>query len=101
MPKVRKPVDNMTQRAEEQVDIEDVAKPSAEAIEAFASQADKTRAELKAETLDPTAPHNYKSVNVPMNEYIFTRLDSACKKEQRSKKEFIRMAIEKAVKEGL
>ena len=94
MPKIRKPSDNITQRTEPQIDIDS-------AVEAFAANADKTKTELNSIKNSPDAPHNYKSINLPLNKYYFELLDKAAKKERRSKLELLRMAIEKVSIEGL
>lgn len=61
-------------------------------IEKFASSADgNTSQSLKP--LDKDAPRNFKSINVPLNEYENAVLENLCKQQNRSKLNMIRHAI--------
>jgi len=58
-------------------------------IDRFVEQADKTN----SEELNPKAPHNYKSIAIPFNEYEFHQLELVCEKTGRSKNSLIRFLI--------
>ncbi len=49
--------------------------------------------ELETKKLDPDAARTFKPVSLPLNEYEFTLLEKAAKKEGRSQKNFLRQAL--------
>jgi hypothetical protein len=73
--------------------------PTAEEVEAFASGAD-THTIKSLPTLDPDANRDFKAIRVPFNEYEFNKLMEGAKLTGRSKLNFIRWAILKAVEEA-
>lgn len=57
--------------------------------EAFINAVDN----LESKSLNPDASHNYKQISLPMNEYVYKLLEEASKKEGRSQKNFLRLAL--------
>lgn len=49
--------------------------------------------ESQTKKLDPNAARTFKPVSLPLNEYEFTLLEKAAKKEGRSQKNFLRIAM--------
>ena len=76
MPKVRKPAAT--------------AAPTTDQIEAFAAGAE---AAPTTQTLDPSAPRNFKALKLGLNEYEYQMLEAASRKTGRSKLNFIRHAV--------
>jgi hypothetical protein len=58
-------------------------------IEAFAAKADGA----PPRNLDPEAPHSYKKINVPFNEFEFQQLENAARESGRSKLNYLRWAM--------
>lgn len=73
--------------------------PTAEAVEAFAAGAD-TNIIKAIPTLDPEANRDFKAIRVPFNEYEYKKLMEGAKLTGRSKLNFIRWAILKAVEDA-
>ena len=70
--------------------------PSMDAqIDAFADAADSGG----IADMDPEAKRTYKSINVPFNQYEYSKLEAIAKKEKRSKLYMIREAIIKLADE--
>lgn len=76
--------------------------PSAEEVERFAAGADTHGGPaIKAlPTIDPDANRDFKAIRVPFNEYEYNKLLEGSKLTGRSKLNFIRWAILKAVEEA-
>lgn len=77
MPKVRKPATNKS--------------PTLDQIEAFAAGAEA--APQVEQTIDPTAPRNFKALKLGLNEYEYQVLEESSRKAGRSKLNFIRHAM--------
>ena len=78
--------------------------PTTEQIEAFAAGAEpKTErtapAVKKEQTLDPTAPRNFKALKLGLNEHEYLILEEASRRAGRSKLNFIRHAMLTMAKE--
>jgi hypothetical protein len=65
-------------------------------VDAFAAGADGGQLE---DANDPNAKHNFKSINLPMNEYEYRKLEIIASKTGRTKLSAIRWAIAKAADE--
>lgn len=83
MPKVRKPVTNKS--------------PTPDQVEAFAAGAEA--APQVEQTVDPTAPRNFKALKLGLNEYEYQILEDASRRAGRSKLNFIRHAMLTMAKE--
>ena len=77
MPKVRKPAVTKS--------------PTHDQVEAFAAGAEA--APQVEQTVDPTAPRNFKALKLGLNEYEYQILEEASRKAGRSKLNFIRHAM--------
>ena len=77
MPKVRKPVTNKS--------------PTPDQVEAFAAGAESVQ--QVEQTVDPTAPRNFKALKLGLNEYEYQILENASRSAGRSKLNFIRHAM--------
>jgi len=66
-------------------------------IERFASGADGA----PTQNLEPSAPRNYKKINVPFNEYEFHKLEEAAARAGRSKLNYLRWAMLEQTKRDL
>ena len=84
MPKVRKPAANKS--------------PTPDEIEAFAAGAEAAP-EIE-QTIDPTAPRNFKALKLGLNEYEYQILEDASRRAGRSKLNFIRHAMLTMAKEA-
>lgn len=73
--------------------------PTPEQVEAFALGADSLDEQSKKEELDPSAIRDFKAIRVPFNEYEYKRLEEGSRKTGRTKLNFLRYAMLKAVKE--
>jgi len=65
-------------------------------LDIFINNADGGHTEVQHES---TSKVTFKSINLPLNEYIYSALELGSKKTERSKIGFIRNAILKAVEE--
>ena len=83
MPKVRKPAVTKS--------------PTPDQVEAFAAGAETTTPVVQ--TVDPTAPRNFKALKLGLNEYEYQILEEASLKAGRSKLNFIRHAMLTMAKE--
>jgi len=75
--------------------------PTAEQVEAFASQAEggATTIQAKAPELDQNAIRDYKAMRVPFNQHEYEQLEIGSRLAGRSKLNFIRYAMLKLAKE--
>ena len=85
MPKVRKPAVTKT--------------PTPEQVEAFAAGAESETETPVIQSVDPTAPRNFKALKLGLNEYEYKILEEASRKAGRSKLNFIRHAMLSMAKE--
>ena len=83
MPKVRKTAVTKT--------------PTPEQVEAFAAGAESETPVIQS--VDPTAPRNFKALKLGLNEYEYQILEEASRKAGRSKLNFIRHAMLTMAKE--
>lgn len=89
----------MVKRREPPVTASTRREPTPQEVEAFAAGADPN-AIRPLPTLDPDANRDFKAIRVPFNEHEFNKLIEGAKLTGRSKLNFIRWAILKAVEEA-